>query len=71
MDNKLITAAFVISERDLAEIKAEADMKGLNKSAMLRVILSEWRQLRVVGFGELPHPADAQPVPVIYVERAE
>jgi hypothetical protein len=72
--DKLITTAFVISESDLARIKAEGDRRGLNKSASLRLIVREWAEMRrayVTGITELPHPEGAQSVPVLQIARNE
>jgi hypothetical protein len=42
--------------------------KDLTRSQFVRGAVEN--QLRVVGVTELPHPADAQPVPVIHVAQS-
>jgi hypothetical protein len=56
---------------DIEIVKSYGEARGLDWSSALRLIIREWSVYRVARIEDLPHPADAQPVPVVYVERAE
>lgn len=58
---------------DISIVDAHVAPMQLSFSDGVRMIIREWAEMKrmhVVKTDELPHPADAHPVPVVYVQES-
>ena len=68
---KNTTVAYYLQSADVEKIKKVAQRFGLSDSSALRLIIREWDEFKRAGVEVLPHPADGEPVPVIYTQEGQ
>jgi len=66
--------SLTLTKDDTEFLDAQARARGISRSAVARLIFREWDEMKRAGvhiahIGELPHPADAEPVTVVYVRE--
>ncbi len=60
-----------LEHSDIALLAGEGERRGLSQSAMARLIIREWAERNVIALGVLPHPPNAESIPVVFVEKRE